>query len=750
MEEDDCSVLVVKSSEDSKQKGSDNTESYRAPDNLTPEIMLTLNQNEQTQELTATNKNENCVVDGNANNKNMNQKEENNRNNQKSSSEENDVSKSSVTNQTGYISKSEAEVVAQQLKVDDSAQPTPSHAQLVKEGHDDTIDVSTCQALSPTAEKPQKTLDIVRKALTSDIHNPMNFVHSLIESNVRSYKPDVSPEQDNSVIILNGPEITKGNGDERTKHVETPTHSITVEKVTPTTDPSGKLIRSISWQPPVNSESTLNARSQPAIKRQLQHEDIIHQAIMRCISESTDDIDKVELPPVKRESNKRRASESIEPTAADNSSQYTTDQPTQFLNYHANREAVVPHEMRQWGDMNTIHHTPGGQLQHRIAPPPPMKQQKTMTAHPFRGAPVQGHFYNNRSNPQQQMPYFQVPQVQGERFPVDQRTSAPFQGQYKPMYVQNNQASPNKQPRLQPLREMTQTFPIKAEKKPFQNQRQNGQCNFPPNVECVEQSYKREDAERPNLPNKANCPFDLIENLTSIEQRLMYLSFFVKNLQIALFDTKNFKMLLANMNSRGPVPENNSSLNTMPILEQIKWSEEEVIRLSACVRNCKDYAIRAQHETPNNGEVAGTGIQGVKQTQPYQPQTAMKQKVPPQLQPTMFGPTSVKPSAIPEKPLDLTVKVKTSTENSVLKESSKTTSIIPMNKWNYDQVYRFVASVPLCSPYAQEFINHSIDGATLMHLNEDHLVKLLGSKIGPAIKLKLAIKEICSAIESGN
>ena len=41
----------------------------------------------------------------------------------------------------------------------------------------------------------------------------------------------------------------------------------------------------------------------------------------------------------------------------------------------------------------------------------------------------------------------------------------------------------------------------------------------------------------------------------------------------------------------------------------------------------------------------------------------------------------------------------------------------------------------------QVFREHMIDGSTLPHLSEDHLLKFVSMKLGPAIRLKMAVAD---------
>lgn len=55
--------------------------------------------------------------------------------------------------------------------------------------------------------------------------------------------------------------------------------------------------------------------------------------------------------------------------------------------------------------------------------------------------------------------------------------------------------------------------------------------------------------------------------------------------------------------------------------------------------------------------------------------------------------------------------------------------------WNCDRVVEFVGTIPGCSEYASKFKEQSIDGESLLLLTQNDLIKILGIKLGPAIKL---------------
>ncbi|XP_064779296.1 polyhomeotic-like protein 2 isoform X1 [Oncorhynchus masou masou] len=56
-------------------------------------------------------------------------------------------------------------------------------------------------------------------------------------------------------------------------------------------------------------------------------------------------------------------------------------------------------------------------------------------------------------------------------------------------------------------------------------------------------------------------------------------------------------------------------------------------------------------------------------------------------------------------------------------------------KWNVDEVYEFICSLPGCLAIAEEFRSQEIDGQSLLLLKEDHLMGTMNIKLGPALKL---------------
>jgi len=65
-----------------------------------------------------------------------------------------------------------------------------------------------------------------------------------------------------------------------------------------------------------------------------------------------------------------------------------------------------------------------------------------------------------------------------------------------------------------------------------------------------------------------------------------------------------------------------------------------------------------------------------------------------------------------------------------------------VEQWSVDKVVEFVSNVESCRDYAQVFFEHSIDGSALLVLNESHLTRIMGLKLGPAIRLRNAIQEL--------
>ena len=52
--------------------------------------------------------------------------------------------------------------------------------------------------------------------------------------------------------------------------------------------------------------------------------------------------------------------------------------------------------------------------------------------------------------------------------------------------------------------------------------------------------------------------------------------------------------------------------------------------------------------------------------------------------------------------------------------------------------------------FFQIFRNHSIDGSALLQLTENHMTRILGLKLGPAIKLRICIRDLVQKMNSAN
>ncbi|XP_041426599.1 polyhomeotic-like protein 2 [Xenopus laevis] len=60
---------------------------------------------------------------------------------------------------------------------------------------------------------------------------------------------------------------------------------------------------------------------------------------------------------------------------------------------------------------------------------------------------------------------------------------------------------------------------------------------------------------------------------------------------------------------------------------------------------------------------------------------------------------------------------------------------IDPTKWNVEDVYKFICSVPGCQEISEEFRAQEIDGQALLLLKEDHLMSAMNIKLGPALRL---------------
>ncbi|NWH27833.1 PHC2 protein, partial [Grus americana] len=57
------------------------------------------------------------------------------------------------------------------------------------------------------------------------------------------------------------------------------------------------------------------------------------------------------------------------------------------------------------------------------------------------------------------------------------------------------------------------------------------------------------------------------------------------------------------------------------------------------------------------------------------------------------------------------------------------------SKWNVEDVYEFIRSLPGCQEIAEKFRAQEIDGQALLLLKEDHLMSTMNIKLGPALKI---------------
>ncbi|KAG5676512.1 hypothetical protein PVAND_006342 [Polypedilum vanderplanki] len=65
-----------------------------------------------------------------------------------------------------------------------------------------------------------------------------------------------------------------------------------------------------------------------------------------------------------------------------------------------------------------------------------------------------------------------------------------------------------------------------------------------------------------------------------------------------------------------------------------------------------------------------------------------------------------------------------------------------INAWNVNEVCSFVEGIAICAEYVNNFREQSIDGEGLMMLTEEHLINILGMKLGPALKLIKSLKRL--------
>jgi len=95
---------------------------------------------------------------------------------------------------------------------------------------------------------------------------------------------------------------------------------------------------------------------------------------------------------------------------------------------------------------------------------------------------------------------------------------------------------------------------------------------------------------------------------------------------------------------------------------------------------------------------------------------------------------------IENDPLDLSYS--TSEEDVDVLSIDSPPSPSNVEQWSVEKVVEFISNVESCRDYAQVFFEHSIDGSALLVLNESHLTRIMGLKLGPAIRLRNAIQEL--------
>ncbi|CAF91548.1 unnamed protein product, partial [Tetraodon nigroviridis] len=65
------------------------------------------------------------------------------------------------------------------------------------------------------------------------------------------------------------------------------------------------------------------------------------------------------------------------------------------------------------------------------------------------------------------------------------------------------------------------------------------------------------------------------------------------------------------------------------------------------------------------------------------------------------------------------------------------------NLWTVDNVMQYIRDIdPLLAPHADLFRKHEIDGKALLLLRSDTMMKYMGLKLGPALKLTFHIDKL--------
>ncbi|NWJ02799.1 LMBL1 protein, partial [Crypturellus undulatus] len=68
-------------------------------------------------------------------------------------------------------------------------------------------------------------------------------------------------------------------------------------------------------------------------------------------------------------------------------------------------------------------------------------------------------------------------------------------------------------------------------------------------------------------------------------------------------------------------------------------------------------------------------------------------------------------------------------------------------RWSVEEVANFIQRLPGCKEQAPLFRDEQIDGEAFLLLNQTDLVKILGIKLGPALKISNAILMLRAAEE---
>lgn len=78
-------------------------------------------------------------------------------------------------------------------------------------------------------------------------------------------------------------------------------------------------------------------------------------------------------------------------------------------------------------------------------------------------------------------------------------------------------------------------------------------------------------------------------------------------------------------------------------------------------------------------------------------------------------------------------------------QDSNLSSLEPINTWSVYKVCKFITQLLRTYEYSDAFALHEIDGAALVLLNEDHLVRVMKMKLGPAIKVLAKVQSLMNS-----